>query len=107
MSLPNIIYILSDEHSGIAISHAGDPNVCTPNIDRLAVDGIRFDRGYANWPVGTPSRGTIFSGRHAHSGPVQSFYDVYKPAAPSTATILREAGYHTAYFGKMCCPQLN
>ena len=103
MSLPNIIYILSDEHSGIAISHAGDPNVCTPNIDRLAVDGIRFDRAYANCPVCTPSRGTIFSGRHAHSGPVQSFYDVYKPAAPSTATILREAGYHTAYFGKWHC----
>jgi arylsulfatase A-like enzyme len=85
------------------MSHMGDPNVRTPNMDRLAAEGISFQTAYANSPICTPSRGTIFSGRHAHAGPVQSFFDVYKPAAPSTATILREAGYHTAYFGKWHC----
>ena len=103
MPRPNIIYLLSDEHTGVAMSHAGDPNVATPNMDRMAVEGVRFNRAYANCPVCTPSRGTIFSGRHAHAGPVQGFHDVYTPAAPSTATILREAGYHTAYFGKWHC----
>ena len=103
MTQPNIIYILSDEHAGTAMSHAGDPNVHTPNMDRMAVEGVGFSRAYANCPVCTPSRGTIFSGRHAHAGPVQGFHDVYKPAAPSTATVLREAGYHTAYFGKWHC----
>lgn len=100
---PHVIYILSDEHYGGATSHMGDANVRTPNIDRLAEEGVSFDRAYANCPICTPSRGTIFSGRYAHCGPVQFFFDVFKASAPSTATILREAGYHTAYFGKWHC----
>jgi arylsulfatase A-like enzyme len=104
---PHIIYILSDEHCGTAMSGAGDPNVRTPNMDRLASEGGNFSNAYANCPICTPSRGTIFSGRHAHAGPVQFFFDVYKPTAPSTATLLREAGYHTAYFGKWHCGVVN
>ena len=98
--LPHILYVLSDEHSGFAMSHAGDPNVHTPNMDRLAAEGVSFRRAYANIPICVPSRGTIFSGRYAHAGPVQAFFDVYKAAAPSTATLLRQAGYHTAFVGK-------
>ena len=97
---PNIIYILSDQHRGQAMNHAGDTNVRTPVMDRLAAEGVSFSRAYANCPICTPSRGTIFSGRHAHAGPVQGFWDVYKPVAPSTAHLLRKAGYRTAYFGK-------
>ncbi|MFW6286869.1 MAG: sulfatase-like hydrolase/transferase, partial [Candidatus Sumerlaeota bacterium] len=100
---PNVIYILSDEHFGGATSYAGDPNVRTPVMDRLASEGRAFERAYSNCPICTPSRGTIFSGRHAHAGPVQFFFDVYKATAPSTATILRSEGYHTAYFGKWHC----
>ncbi|MEM7129485.1 MAG: sulfatase-like hydrolase/transferase [Chloroflexota bacterium] len=100
---PHVIYILSDEHFGGAMSHMGDPNVQTPNMDRLAQEGISFGRAYANSPICSTSRGTIFSGRHAHSGPVRYFFDVYKATSPSTATNLREAGYHTAYFGKWHC----
>ena len=103
MPTPHVIYILSDEHCGMAMGHTGDPNVRTPNMDRLATEGVTFTRAYANCPVCTPSRGTIFSGRHAHAGPVQGFFDVYKATAPSTATLLRDKGYHTAYFGKWHC----
>ena len=103
MTSPHIIYILSDEHCGTAMSHVGDQNVSTPNMDRLASEGVSFRNAYANCPICTPSRGTIFSGRHAHAGPVQFFFDVYKATSPSTATILRSAGYHTAYFGKWHC----
>jgi len=102
-SRPHIIYIFSDEHRGQAMSHMGDPNVRTPTMDRLAAEGTSFMRAYANCPICTPSRGTVFSGRHAHAGPVSGFFDVYKPVAPSTATALRQAGYHTAYFGKWHC----
>ncbi|MCS5609338.1 MAG: sulfatase-like hydrolase/transferase, partial [Candidatus Poribacteria bacterium] len=66
-------------------------------------EGVSFRNAYANCPICTPSRGTIFSGRYAHAGPVQFFFDVYKATSPSTATILRTAGYHTAYFGKWHC----
>ena len=100
---PHVIYILSDEHFAGAMSHMGDTNVRTPNMDRLAAEGISFDRAYSNCPICTPSRGTIFSGRHAHAGPVQYFFDVYKATSPSIATNLRQAGYHTAYFGKWHC----
>ena len=100
---PHIIYILSDEHRGQAMGHLGDPNVQTPWMDRLASEGASFSRAYANCPICTPSRGTIFSGRHAHAGPVAGFFDVFKPTAPSTATELRKAGYHTTYFGKWHC----
>ena len=61
----------------------------TPILDRLAAEGVSFGRAYANCPICTPSRGTIFSGRHAHSGPVSGFFDVYKATAPSLATELR------------------
>ena len=100
---PHVIYILSDEHRGQAMGHTGDPNVKTPWMDRLAAGGASFPRAYANCPICTPSRGTIFSGRHAHAGPVAGFFDVFKPTAPSTATELRQHGYHTAYFGKLHC----
>ncbi|MEE3262105.1 MAG: sulfatase-like hydrolase/transferase [Candidatus Latescibacterota bacterium] len=100
---PHILYILSDEHRGQAMGHAGDPNVQTPWMDRLASEGVSFDRAYANCPICTPSRGTIFTGRHAHAGAVQGFFDVFKPTAPSIATELRKQGYRTAYFGKWHC----
>jgi arylsulfatase A-like enzyme len=103
MDRPHIIYILSDEHRGQAMDHAGDPNLQTPWMDRLAAEGAGFARAYANCPICTPSRGTIFSGRHAHAGPVAGFFDVFKPTAPSIATQLRSIGYRTAYFGKWHC----
>ena len=85
------------------MGHVCDPNVQTPWMDRLASEGTSFSRAYANCPICTPSRGTIFSGRHAHAGPVAGFFDVFKPTAPSTATELHKAGYHTTYFGKWHC----
>lgn len=103
MKKPNVIFVLSDEHRGIAMSHMGDTNIDTKGMDMMAADGASFSRAYCNCPICTPSRGTIFSGRHAHSGPVSGFFDVYKAAAPSLATILRNSGYHTAYFGKWHC----
>ena len=106
-SKPNIIFVLSDEHCGYAVGHAGDPNLSTSVMDRMAAEGVSFERAYANCPICTPSRGTIFSGRHAHSGPVSGFFDVYKATAPSTATLLREQGYHTAYFGKWHCGTIH
>lgn len=101
--LPHIILLLSDEHRGQAMSHTGDPNVRTPNMDQLAAEGISFTRACCNSPICTPSRGTLFSGRHAHCGPVAGFFDHYKASFPSLATELKQAGYRTAYFGKWHC----
>jgi arylsulfatase A-like enzyme len=100
---PNIIYILSDEHRGQAMGHAGDSNLHTPWMDRMAAEGASFRHAYANSPVCTPSRGTIFSGRYAHCGPVPNFFAAFQAAAPSSATWLRSHGYHTSYIGKWHC----
>ncbi len=97
---PHILLILSDEHRGQAMGHAGDPNLRTPAMDRLAGEGASFRRAYANCPICTPSRGTIFTGRHAHAGPIRGFFESFQAGAPTLATELRKAGYHTAYFGK-------
>lgn len=97
---PHVIYIISDEHRGQAMAHTGDKNLKTPNLDRLASEGVSFGRAYCNCPVCTPSRGTIFSGRHAHAGPIATASETFKASFPSIAHQMRKAGYHTAYFGK-------
>lgn len=97
---PHVILMLSDQHRGQALRHLGDPNLRTPEMDRMAAEGVSFRRAYANCPVCTPSRGTIFSGRHAHAGPIRGFFETYPSGAPSLATEFRAAGYRTAYFGK-------
>lgn len=100
---PHIVLLLSDEHRGQAMSHMGDSNVRTPHMDRLAAEGVSFSRACCNSPICTPSRGTLFSGRHSHCGPVAGFFDHYKASFPSLATELRKGGYRTAYFGKWHC----
>lgn len=97
---PHVLLILSDEHRGQAMGHAGDVNLRTPEMDRLAAEGASFRRAYANCPICTPSRGTIFTGRHAHAGPIRGFFESFQPGAPTIATEFRKAGYQTAYFGK-------
>ena len=99
----DIVLFVSDDHGWADSGAYGDPNVKTPVLDKLATEGVSFSRAYSNCPICTPSRGTIFSGRHAHSGPVSGFFDVYKATAPSTATELKKAGYRTAYIGKWHC----
>lgn len=100
MRPPHILLILSDEHRGQAMGHAGDPNLRTPAMDRLATEGASFRRAYANCPICTPSRGTIMTGRHAHAGPIRGFFESFQAGAPTLATELRKDGYRTAYFGK-------
>lgn len=60
---PNIILILSDDHSVPYLGAYGHPDVKTPNIDRLAKEGIRFNHAYTTAPQCTPSRASILTGR--------------------------------------------
>ncbi len=60
----NIVLITTDTQRKDMISAYGNPAINTPNIDRLAAEGIRFDRAYTTCPLCTPARGAIFSGRH-------------------------------------------
>lgn len=96
----NLLFVFCDELRRDAVGFAGNPDVETPNIDRLAAEGISFRQAVANTPVCTPSRGCLLTGcwppRH---GAISNDLPV-DPAAPSIAHALNDAGYRCGYIGK-------
>ena len=99
MQRPNVIWIFGDQHRAQATGYSCDPNVHTPNIDRLATEGLCFDRAIAGTPLCTPFRGSLLTGRYPHhAAPGHEF-----PLPEGQQTIaapFQKAGYHTSYFGK-------
>ena len=59
---PNIIYIMTDQQSANAMSCAGNADLHTPNMDRLAAMGVRFENAYCSLPLSGPSRASMFTG---------------------------------------------
>jgi len=105
-SQPNVILILADDLGYGELGCYGGP-VKTPVMDRLAEDGVRCTNGYAAFPVCSPSRAALMTGRYpARIGP--TYEDYYGGGAPgldpakhvSIGSLMKEAGYRTACFGK-------
>lgn len=96
---PNVIWILGDQFRSFAISSNGDPNVHTPNLDILSRMGVNFDHAVSCFPLCSPFRGTMLTGRYPHHCVPGHQYPL-PPGQPTIATPFREAGYQTAYFGK-------
>ena len=96
---PNIIFIMSDDHAAHAIGAYGSRVNTTPNIDRLAREGVRFDNVFATNSICTPSRAAILTGQYAHINgvPVFNRFDSTRQTAPG---LLQAAGYHTGMIGK-------
>ncbi|MEI6425128.1 MAG: sulfatase-like hydrolase/transferase, partial [Lentisphaerota bacterium] len=69
---PNILIILPDQWRRQAFSCAGDPNVRTPNLDRLAGQGMSFERSYTVCPICGPARASLLTGRYPHQTDVWS-----------------------------------
>src|SRR6478672_9611995 len=63
---PNILFIMSDDHAAHAVSCYGSKVNQTPNMDRLAKEGIRMDRVFATNSICTPSRATFLTGKYSH-----------------------------------------
>jgi len=96
---PNVLWIFGDQHRGQALGCAGDPNLHTPNIDRLAAEGMHFPAAVAGTPLCCPFRGSLLSGRYPHH--CVPGHQMPLPSGQETiARPFRDAGYHTAYFGK-------
>ncbi len=100
---PNIIFMMSDDHAYQAISAYGgilaEP-APTPNIDRMATKGMRFDRCYVTNSICGPSRATILTGKYSH---LNGFVDNMSSFDGSQLTfpkVLQQAGYQTAMIGK-------
>ncbi len=98
---PNILFIMSDQHNARALGCYGNPDVETPNLDRLAASGVRFDKAFCQTPQSCPSRMSILTGRYAHSHGLRS-NGVLEPEEETTiAEVLRDSGYATGGVGKM------
>lgn len=82
------------------MGHRGDPNVCTPNIDNLARDGMRFDQAVSGAPWCTPFRAALLTGTYPHQNGCVRTPSALDPNRPTIAQAFREADYHTAYVGK-------
>ena len=100
---PNIVFIFSDDHAYQAISAYGDPRklIETPNIDRLAREGMRFDRCLVPNSICGPSRAVILTGKYSH---LNGFYNNTNSRFDGSQTtfpkLLQAAGYQTAIIGK-------
>src|SRR5690606_14449166 len=104
---PNIIYILADDVGYGDLSVYGQKKYMTPNIDRLAAEGMLFSQHYSGSTVCAPSRSALMTGMHTGHTVVRGNYGIKPegqfPIPDSTLTIaevLKKAGYSTGAFGK-------
>lgn len=105
---PNIIYIMTDDMGYADLGAYGAKNNQTPNLDKLASEGIRFMEAYSAAPLCTPTRTAFMTGRY----PAQTPVGLYEPLTsrdsiyglsadyPSVASLLKDKGYETALIGK-------
>lgn len=111
-SRPNIILVFIDDMGWGDFSCFGNRDASTPNIDRLATEGIRFEQFYVNSPICSPSRTAISTGQYPQRWRITSYLNNRKdndrrgvaqwldPQAPMLARSLQQAGYATGHFGK-------
>jgi arylsulfatase A-like enzyme len=99
---PNIVFIFSDDHATRAVSAYGDSLIETPNIDRIAANGVRFDRAYVGNAICGPSRATLLTGMHSHGNGFYSneWSGPFNGGQQTLPKLLQGAGYQTAVIGK-------
>jgi len=100
---PNILFMFSDDHAFQAISAYGGrlADVApTPNIDRIAEEGIRFDRAYVTNSICAPSRAVVLTGKYSHLNGVIDNAVPFDGSQQTFPKLLQQAGYQTALIGK-------
>lgn len=98
---PNIVLILADDLGYGDLSCYGQKIIQTPNLDRMAAEGMRFNRHYAGLTVCAPSRCVLMTGKHTGHASVRTNYDPpMSDQTPTIASLLKTAGYATGAFGK-------
>ena len=98
---PNILVVMSDQHSRRYASSYGHSFVRTPNMQRLADDGATFDNAYCNSPICGPSRASFMTGRYVPDVEAWDNATVLHSDEPTWAHLLNAAGYDTVLSGKM------
>ncbi len=102
---PNIVYIMADELGYYELSCMGHPNIQTPNIDRLASEGVRFTQALAGASVCAPTRCCLMTGKHTGHTSVRrnDGGTPLREGEETVASVLKRVGYATGGFGKWGC----
>ncbi len=103
-SKPNIIFILSDDHRWDHMSYVGHPFVETPNMDRLAREGILFENAFVTTSLCSPSRASFITGNYAHTHGVLNNITPWDNDNITFLELLKGIGYDTAFIGKWHMP---
>lgn len=97
---PNILFIMSDDHAAQAIGSYGSRINKTPNIDRIAARGVRFENCFCTNGICAPSRAVILTGKHSHINGLRDNSQVFDGTQSTFIKLLRSAGYQTVMLGK-------
>lgn len=103
----NVLFIMTDQQRWDALGYSGNSEIKTPNLDRLAKEGVYFNNAYSSCPVCVPARSAILTGRTIFNVKVLGNGDIDNddiPQIPTFDQILSDNGYHTEYYGKWHAP---
>ena len=97
---PNILFIMTDDHAFQAISSYGSCINQTPNLDRIANEGMRFNRSFCTNSICAPSRAVLLTGKYSHvNGQIDNIV-TFDGSQETFPKLLQRAGYQTAVIGK-------
>ncbi len=98
---PNVLFVFYDQlRADVLGAYGGGENITTPNMDRLAREGMLFTNGLSTTPICTPYRGMLVTGRYpTHTGIMLNFLET-NPGLRGFAEVFRDGGYRTAFMGK-------
>jgi arylsulfatase A-like enzyme len=97
---PNILFIMSDDHAFQALSAYSDKLIKTPNIDKIAEQGIIYNKAFVTNSICAPSRAVILTGKFSHLNGVLGNSEVFDGNQQTVSNILNKNGYQTAMIGK-------
>ncbi len=97
---PNILFIMTDDHAEQAISCYGSKLINTPNIDRIAKEGIRFQNSFVTNSICGPSRAAMLTGKYSHKNGFRDNRDSFDSSQMTFPKLLQKAGYKTSIVGK-------
>lgn len=98
---PNIVYIMTDDHTEQMMSCYGHSPIQTPNLDRIAQEGVIFNQSYVANSLSGPSRACIMTGKHSHkNGFTNNEHGIFDGSQQTMPKLMQKAGYETAIIGK-------
>lgn len=98
---PNIVVLVSDDQTAFDLGCYGNKAIHTPNLDRLAASGVRFEHAFVTSPQCSPSRASILTGQSPVAIGMSRLHAPLKPSVPSVLEPLKKAGYYVASYRKV------